>query len=91
MSSKRFHDIQTPRRRGAPLKAVIGATDQKSLGQQWYPSVPANKGIRHRRVFPSPQVGIHFGNDNGLNEALEEESFKQLQICWVIHFVTGIQ
>ena len=41
--------------------------------------------------FLPPQVGIHFGNDGGLNEALEEESFKQLQICWVVHFVTGIQ
>ena len=37
------------------------------------------------------QVLIRFGNDGGLNEALEEESFKQLQICWVVHFVTGIQ
>ena len=30
MSWKRFHDIQTPRQRGAPLKAVIGAMDQNS-------------------------------------------------------------
>ena len=42
-------------------------------------------------IVPVFEVVIHFGNDGGLNEALEEESFKQLQICWVIHFITGIQ
>ena len=106
MSSKRFHDIQTPRWRGALLKAVIGATDQKSC-------LSANDGTHQKpksqptKEFtigdfsllpplpppppPPPPVLIRSWNDGGLNEALEREIFKQLQICWVVHFVTGIQ
>ena len=60
-------------------------------GTHQKPKSQPTKKLTIGDFYLPPQVLSRFGNDGGLNEAHEEESFKQLQICCIFHSVTGIQ